>query len=302
MVVPDRDSVYQRALTQLQQLPEQDEAQQLRVALDRFDTEGAWTLMSPRFKAAPGSHSHKNYFSAFRDLLAWAQAEGYALTEPAPQFGADYKLHLEQRYAQSAASINTRLSQARKFYRIFRQVGVIPSNLDPFSLLERARVTPGEHRHYYTDEEVSRLLAQADLPERVMLLLGAHSGLTTAEVLALRWTHVSFTDGTLTLPDRTVPISMDLERVLRPHAEQVGGGALFSTPTPVVDFPDQNQLRARVFTLCLKANVTYQAWRGLRHAAGRRYYRQLRSIEQVAARLGVENPHLVRMYAEEQSG
>jgi len=61
MVVPDRDSVYQRALTQLQQLPEQSEAQQLRVALDRFDTEGAWTLMSPRFKAAPGSHSHKNY-------------------------------------------------------------------------------------------------------------------------------------------------------------------------------------------------------------------------------------------------
>ena len=296
------ESIFNTALGQLQQGLGPDEPTRLAAALTTYDVEAAWSILSSRMKGAPGSHSQKNYLSAFKDFLAWAQREQYPLLTPPPQFGQEYQHYLEQKYGNSLASINTRLSQARRFYKLFRQMGVVPINLDPFSILERSQVVPGQHRDYYLTKEVSRLLAQADLAERAMLLFGAHVGLTTAEVLALKWSDISPSSGTATLIDRQLVLSTDLYRLLHPLAERQGGGALFTSDQPIFEFPDQNALRARIYTLCLKANVPYRAWRGLRHAAGLRYYQQTGNLEQVAKLLGVENHHLVRMYQEVSEG
>jgi integrase/recombinase XerC len=187
---------------------------------------------------------------------------------------------------------------------VFRQLGVVATNTDPFSILERPQVTPGQRREYYSQDEITRLLIHSEPAERVLILLGAHAGLTTAEVLALKWTDLSLQAGTVQLPDRLLTMSEDLYRTVQPYAEKQGGGVLFVRPVPVFDFVDQNALRARIYLLCMKANVPYRAWRGLRHAAGLRLYRQIGDLNQVAAQMGVENPHLVAMYrdAAQQEG
>ena len=288
--------VFRKALDQLQQLPEPGEARQLQQALLEYSLEPAWVIVSSRLKAMPGSHSHKNYLSAFKDFLAWAQAEAMDLIQPQPHLGAEYKTYLEGKYGASQASINTRLSQARRFYKAFRQIGVVAATTDPFSILERSVVVPGQHRDYYSEAEVSRLLAQADLPGRALILFGAHVGLTTAEVLGLKWSDLALSEGSVVLKDRQLRLTEVLYRTLQPLSEQQGGGVLFTTQWPVFDYSDQNALRAAIFALCLKANVPYRAWRGLRHAAGVRYYRESGNLEQVAQLLGVENHHLVKMY------
>ena len=290
--------VFKKALAQLQLPPELGESRLLRQALLDYALEPAWEIVSTRLKALPGSHSHKNYLSAFKDFLAWAQAEAMDLLQPQPHLGAEYKTHLEGKYGDSQASINTRLSQARRFYKAFRQIGVVAATTDPFSILERSVVVPGQHRDYYSEPEVSRLLAQADLAGRALILFGAHAGLTTAEVLALKWSDLALSEGAVILKDRRLELSETLYRTLQPFSEQQGGGALFATQRPVFEFTDQNALRAAIFALCLKANVPYRAWRGLRHAAGVRYYRENGNLEQVAQLLGVDNHHLVKMYQE----
>ncbi|WP_424952820.1 tyrosine-type recombinase/integrase [Deinococcus sp.] len=290
--------VFGEVFTQLQQGPVPDERELLRRAVGRYDTESCWTILSPRLPGVSGSHSQKNYFSAFKDFLAWAKREGYLLADPPPQFGPEFQQYLQEKYGASLASINTRLSQARRFYKLFRQLGVVAVNIDPFSILTRSTVVPGEHREYYTETEVARLLAQADLSDRAMLLFGAHVGLTTAELLALSWPDISLTEGTATLLDRRLVLSDELYRVLQPLAERQGGGVFFSVTAPIFEFADQNALRAQIYGLCLRANVPYRAWRGLRHAAGLRFYRQTGDLQQVARQLGVENHHLVRMYRE----
>ena len=292
-------SVFKQAFSQLQQQKsEADTTLNLKRALSRYEPETCWNLICDRLPGEPGSHSQKNYFSALKDLLGWAEREQQSLLTPVDHFGSDYLYHLGEKYGASRASINTRLSQARRFYRVFRQLGVVAVNLDPFSILERSQVVPGEHRAYYSAEEISRLLAQATLSERAMLLLGCEAGLSTAELTGLKWPDLSLPAGTIQLERRQVPISPALSRVLAPFSEQQGGGALFSRAVPVFELADQNALRAVVYLLCLKANVPYRAWRGLRHAAGVRFFRQTGSLEQVARLMGVENVHLVRMYRE----
>ena len=291
--------VFKQALSQLQQQGAgADSALSLKKALFGYDPEACWNLICGRLPGEPGGHSQKNYFSALKDLLGWAEREQQSLLTPVDHFGSDYLYHLTEKYGASRASINTRLSQARRFYKVFRQLGVVGVNLDPFSILERSQVIPGEHRAYYSAEEISRLLAQATLSERAMLLLGCEAGLSTAELLGLKWPDLLLPAGTIQLSRRQVPISPALSRVLAPFSEQQGGGVLFSRAAPVFELPDQNALRAGVYLLCLKANVPYRAWRGLRHAAGVRFFRQTGNLEQVARLMGVENVHLVRMYQE----
>jgi integrase/recombinase XerC len=301
----DNSSVFRKALSLPGQEPEQTEETKLRRALESQDLETCWAILSPRLPGQAGGHSQKNYLSAFKDFLTWAGNERLSMTDPAPHFGVEFQQHLERKYGASQASINTRLSQARRIYKVFRQLGVVATNTDPFSILERPQVTPGQRREYYSQDEVTRLLIHSDPAERVLILLGAHAGLTTAEVLALKWPDLSLQAGTVQLPDRLLTMSEDLYRTVQPYAEKQGGGVLFVRPVPVFDFVDQNALRARIYLLCMKANVPYRAWRGLRHAAGLRLYRQTGDLNQVALQMGVENPHLVAMYrdaAQQQEG
>ncbi|MGY2895357.1 integrase/recombinase XerC [Deinococcus sp. UYEF24] len=292
----DNSSVFQKALGLPGQGPEQAEGPRLRKALEAQDLEACWSILSPRLPGQPGGHSQKNYLSAFKDFLTWAGNERLSMTDPAPHFGIEFQHYLEQKYGTSQASINTRLSQARRVYKIFRQLGVVAMNIDPFSILERSQVVPGHRREYYSQDEITRLLIHSEPDERVLILLGAHVGLTTAEVLALKWPDLSLQTGTVQLPDRQLTMSNDLYRMVQPYAKKQGGGALFARPVPVFEFQDQNALRARIYALCLKANVPYRAWRGLRHAAGLRLYRETKDLNQVALQMGVENPHLVVMY------
>lgn len=292
----DSTSIFRKALTLPGQEPEQAEGNQLRKALEAQDLETCWSILSPRLPGQPGGHSQKNYLSAFKDFLSWAGNERLSLTDPAPHFGIEFQHYLEEKYGTSQASINTRLSQARRIYKVLRQLGVVAMNIDPFSILERSQVIPGQRREYYSQNEITRLLIHSEPAERVLILLGAHAGLTTAEVLALKWSDLSLQTGTIQLPDRQLVMSDDLYRTVQPYAEKQGGGVLFVRSVPVFEFQDQNALRARVYALCLKANVPYRAWRGLRHAAGLRLYRETGDLNQVAAQMGVENPHLVAMY------
>lgn len=61
---------------------------------------------------------------------------------------------------------------------------------------------------------MQRLLEQVAGPEEVVLRLAWQAGLTRDEISALTWEQVSFSDGRLELPERTIPLEDGLHTVL----------------------------------------------------------------------------------------
>ena len=280
------------------ELYQQVDLLRLRQVLENYDLEGFWEVLSPRLPGLPASHSQKNYLSAVRDFLRWAEGERLSILNPEERLGKRYQAYLQGRYGDKAASINTRLSQIKRVYKVLRQLGAVPLHLDPFGALERSVAPVAEHREYYQQADLQRLLARADQEDRALLLLGAHGGLLTHEVLELRWSEVQLTQGELWVGRRRVLASDELLAELHAQARAVGVGPLFQSDERVFDLADPNALRSRIYRLCRAANVEYRAWRALRHMAGLRHYRLTHDREALAEFLGVKNESLVQRYVE----
>ncbi|MGI8748777.1 MAG: hypothetical protein ACR2J4_10590, partial [Deinococcus sp.] len=98
------------------ELYQQVDLLRLRQVLENCDLEGFWEVLSPRLPGLPASHSQKNYLSAVRDFLRWAEGERLSILNPEERLGKRYQAYLQGRYGDKAASINTRLSQIKRVY------------------------------------------------------------------------------------------------------------------------------------------------------------------------------------------
>jgi integrase/recombinase XerD len=273
-----------------------DRTRGLRNALRRYDLDVVWTHVAPHLPGQEGSATKRNYLSALKDFLAWARDHDHVLAAPLDTFGQQYLTYLHTKHAGKATTITTRLSQIRTIYKILRRLGAIGANLDPFSILERPTFTAGEARDYYDDDEVARLVTHAGTENAALVLLGAHGGLMTHEVLDLHWAHVRLVEGELEVHGRRVHTSDELHGALRTYAATRGVGDLFSSPDKVFDIEHPNSLRSRLYKLCKRANVEYKAWRALRHHAGLRLYRLSGDAELVRRELGLSHLQLIQPY------
>jgi integrase/recombinase XerC len=266
-----------------------------------------WPPTEPRTRDAP---------PPLTLFVAW---QGENLLHPSLMAGARWLRQLEGR-GYITSTVRKYLAAGNAFYAALRLAGA--TDADPFKDVHPAPdPTPrSEKRGPYSDAEIIRMLAHAEGPDRLLVLLGADAGLRVSELTALAWADVHLPERRLAVREgkggrqRTVPISARLAREL---AAQQPNGSLYVLPYDVAPLtprrgrprkdptdlqPTSKRTRAwrRLREIATAAGVSFRgkAVHGLRHRAGTKLYRRRENIRDVMALLGHTNPSTAMVYAE----
>lgn len=199
----------------------------------------------------------------------------------------------------SPATVQAKLAAARALYKALRWAGATSSS--PFENVKAAKdpVPAWEKRGAYTPEEVEALLAVAEGPDQVVVLLGAHAGLRIAEMAALRWPDLDWRSKELVVRKgkggKTARVAMTrrLRETLRDCPRDAADPNGFVLPFRAY------RARERFQRLCLVAGVEYKGKEvhGLRHGAGTRTYLQFRDLGRTAQHLRQASVDTARRYA-----
>lgn len=271
----------------------------LRRLLEQGDLGAALDLLATSLPGPPTGATRKNVLSGWRVFVRWLRTEDRSLLNvPDPRaFAQAYADWLAAEYHGVAATVNNRLVQARRLYRLLGELGL--TEVNPFMTVQGRTHVPHERRPVYAAGEVARLLEHASAEERVLVLLGAHGGLSGPEVRHLTFEAVSDSYTHLQVGPRRVTCTPELTAALDAWARLRGETPLYGAPqgllfrhgeAPLTD----HELRAKVFRLCQRAEVPYKAWHALRHAAGLRLLAGQASQREVAEALGLGGRTAVR--------
>lgn len=256
-------------------------------------------MLSPQLTTSSGTRV--NTRSGIRIYLQWARDHARSVLHPDTRMGEDYLAYLTARYGTEANTINNRLSHARTFYNALHAMGYsIP---DPFGRLTSPKYDAAAHRDVYSAEELGRMLAHTDAEGKVLVLLGAHAGLTGPEVISLRWSDIRLRDDLLSIKKRLVEEPHELLSALKDLAQARGVLHDVRAPTlfksddgaPLFAFDTPNDLRSALYRLCQQANVNSRhgkgpvarGWRALRNNAGLRIIELTGDPEVLQERLGL---------------
>lgn len=264
----------------------------LRRLLEQDDLDAALDLLATGLPGPPTGATRKNVLSGWRVFVRWLRTEDRSLLNvPDPgAFAQAYADWLAAEYHEVAATVNNRLVQARRLYRVLGELGLVGTN--PFLTVHGRTHVAHERRPVYTAEEVARLLEHASAEERVLVLLGAHGGLSGPEVRHLTFGAVAPGYAHLAVGQRIVACTPELTGALEAWAHLRGETPLYGVPqellfarggAPLSD----HELRAKVFRLCQRAEVPYRAWHALRHAAGLKLLAEQASQHEVTQALGL---------------
>ncbi len=154
--------------------------------------------------------------------------------------------------------------------------GVGATTDDPLKDLHPAPdpVARHEKRQPYDEEAVAALIAHAEGPDLLVVLLGAHAGLRVSEMTALRWADVDLSRRRLVVRSgkggkkRTVPLSSTLVAALTKAARESTAEAC------VLPYRDRLAVWYRLCALARRAGVTPMGVHSLRHYAGARLTRE----------------------------
>lgn len=263
----------------------QDEAEIRRRAVTAardMDVETLWDLLEANLilnglaGAKVSTHTLRAYRKGLRTFLEFARVMGVQLLRPRPNHGAAYARWLEGQ-GYSTSTVRVRLAAARKLFAALRWAGA--THATPFADVRPAPdpVPRTEKRKPYAQTEVDTLLRQANLEEKVILLLGAHAGLRVSEIAGLQRAdiHVFGEHAHLIVTGKrqkrqSVPLSQSLQSALQ----------AWMTATPqlgnnVISGQSSDYVQDRVKAVCERSGVTYSRRQvhGLRHSAGTRIYK-----------------------------
>jgi len=246
-------------------------------------------------------------------LDAWV---GENLLHPAREAGTAWLRGLEAAGC-APSTVRVYLAGARALYAALRGAGATAA--DPFKDLHPAPdpVPRWEKRQPYSDEEVAALLAHADGPDRVVVLLGAHAGLRASEMVALRWIDVHLDRRRLVVHSgkggkkRTVPLSTSLiSELARASAARDGGDGDPSAPdgggARVLPYKDRLAVWYRLRALARCAGVTPMGVHSLRHYAGTRLTREnngnLRPTQKMLGHGSIATSEIYAAWSDESLG
>lgn len=245
--------------------------------------------------------TRKNVLSGWRSYATWLNETGESLLNfDRPE--EHYVQWLKQAGA-SAATLNNRLTQVRRLYSFLLGAKLVEHN--PFSAVKGENNIVHEHREVYTGKEVQQLLAHADDEERLLILLATEAGLSNGEVRRLKFSDVLEDGRRLQIwrvryrqvnfsPLQFVECSAVLQTALSRWLHLNGASPLFETQPSGYLFQFEgkalrdDQLRAKVFALCKKANVAYKPWRALKHLAGIQRLQSQVKRQQVQQDIGIQ--------------
>lgn len=265
----------------------------LRRHLERREYEAVLDLLSAELPGTPGGLTRKNYLSSLRVFLRWCGEETRSVLNATRADALAYQAHLQER--GTPATVHNHITRVRTLYGLLIGRGEHPGP-NPYDDLKLPSNHPEEHRELYSGPEVTRLLAHGDVTERLLVLLGAHVGLTGPEAVALRWEAVNTHAGHLEVRGRHLEADAQVYAALREYGRERGHTDLFAATGRLFDFQTDHQLRAALYRLCARANVPYRAWRALRNTAGLRILEQTGDPNAVARRLGLSTLKAVEVW------
>ncbi|WP_170131163.1 tyrosine-type recombinase/integrase [Deinococcus yavapaiensis] len=248
------------------------------------DLESVLDLVAQHFPGMPGDRTRRTNVEGARLYLRWAREQQHSVLNADERVARAYHDHLIAKHGDATTSIANRLSHVRTLYRALFQLGAITIN--PFEALRQANPDRIDRREIFEDDELQRLLQHATLEERALVLVGAHAGLATREVLSLTWTHVHLDRGWIDL-GRVIPLTDDAAHALGNLAKRRGHGSLLPSDERVFDLADDTDLRRRLYRLCRGARVPYRPWRALRNTAAQKLLMATRNPRRTAKRLGL---------------
>lgn len=188
-------------------------------------------------RAHASAHTARAYASGVQRYVTWCQENGVNLLRPERRDGERYRTHLSETLGPGSA--NTRLVAARAFVQALDWVGL--TVVDPFRHVGRVDDPRPEHevRPAYKLATVALMLRAArDDLDRLIVHLGAGSGMRSAEMLSLTWASINLAARTARVVGKgrkpaTIPLTDEAIAVLErlPHRE---GPILLS------DRPDKN--------------------------------------------------------------
>lgn len=260
----------------------------LRLLLEREQDNEFIDLLSTALDGSPVTR--KNVLSGWRLYLRWVREEGRGVLNADQAQAEAYAEWLKLEY-QAPATINNRLVQVRKMYRLLLQGGLVDSEV--FRATHGVVNPADERRLYYSEEEITRLLTHANVEERLLVLLGAHLGLTGPELLFLKFDDFRNSDQDVQLQRRpgkpVLSCSKEIQLALQQVRHREGERPLFDVRATgrVFAYENDMQLRSAVFLLCKKSNVLYKGWRSFRNYAGIKMLKESRDARKTAEQLGI---------------
>ena len=263
-----------------------------RAAAELWSLTEAYLTLHGASGATVSPHTRRSYRRGVEDLVAaWAREN---LLRPSRDAAHVFVRDLEAQ-GLTPGTVRVKLASARLLYKALRWAGA--TEAVPFEDVRAARdhTAPEDKRRPYTHEALERLLQAAGPVDRVMVLLGAHSGLRVAEMVALEWRDVDLAERTMTVrrgkggKRRAVTLGPTVLQALN-DLRAVSLGA------KVLPFATTNRARQRLEALCNRAGVRYLGVHALRHYSGTRLAGE-RELRDVARHLGHSSIETTAVYA-----
>lgn len=235
----------------------------------------------------------RKYRLGGRVWLKHAHGHAVKVLHPDPEHTDLWVRELEAA-GKAPASVSVLLAGARAFYAALRWVKATTDTPFTDTHPKKDRRRPWDKRQPYPEDDVSKLLAAADLEMRVLLRLGGIAGLRASEITGLRWRDVDLDASVLTVAHgkggktRRVLLSASLTadlRAMEPRQSDVT--VIGRTPEAA---------RGRLRTLCKREGVAYLGLHALRHTAGTRLVRAGFQLQDVAEHLGHSDVQTARTY------
>jgi len=262
------------------------DAESIKDLLERNEYENFISLMSPFL--SNNRNTRKAVISGWRLFFQWlASTQEKMLSFDDPwRYAQAYTAWLAVK-TPAPSTFNNRLSHARLLYKFLTDLDLVQTGSrlygNPFDLVHGKPNPVHQRRPIYAPAEVKRLLQHADQEEALLILLGAHAGLTGPEVCCLRFEDLysdcaqiclslhkkTNTPRRVSLTFKFIDCTPELQSALIKHAEtrstEETQGVLFTLRKKPLT-PDQ--LRSKILESCEKAEVPYKGWHALRNAAG----------------------------------
>lgn len=169
--------------------------------------------------------------------------------------------------------------------------------LDPCSEIRPPRdpVAPWDKREPYSEEEIECMRKYATGCDLLIVLLGAHAGLRSSEMLALKWHHIDLRRHTLQIQGkgqtrRLVPMSRSLCHAVSNIRNKEPDAFIFP-------FRSTRSTYLHLEKIVTKLGIPNRGVHALRHSAGTRIMKETGSIQDTARMLGHANLETARIYA-----
>jgi len=219
-----------------------------------------------------------DYLGRNKDRLRWfehyerygrswkAALSGRTLAQILP---SDVERYVAARRQEVApATVNRELAFLRRVYN----VAIADQKADTNPVSSKVFFRENNQRvRFLTDEEEARLAAVLDPGHRAMVCVAIHTGLRPSEQFHLRWEHVDFTNGILTVPRskhgevRRIPMNDTVRDILRALPSRLKSAYVFPSATGETPLDGHNVVRRLFVPALAAAGIDGFRWHDLRH-------------------------------------